>query len=245
VSLIVLLVGAALVTAVLSAMAGMGGGTILIALMFALGMHPAMALPLHAGVQFASNATRSVAYGAYVHWRALGLFALTAVPGPFLVAPWVVDANPDWIRLILAVFVVFAVWPSWAQRLKIHGRVGLLTAGAIAGVIGPVVGATGMLVAPFFLRDDWRKEQIIATLAVAQSGSHLLKIGAFSLNGFDVFERLDLLLPMAGAALIGTLIGRRLSGVFSERGFRQAVRAIMIVLALRLAWTGLAGLFAV
>ena len=109
--------------------------------------------------------------------------------------------------------------------------------------LGPVVGATGLLVAPFFLRDDWRKEQIIATLAVAQAGSHLLKIGAFSLSGFNVFARLDLLLPMALAALLGTLVGRRLHGVFSERGFRLAVRAVMIVLALRLAWDGLGGLW--
>ncbi|MES1946941.1 hypothetical protein C84B14_06316 [Salinisphaera sp. C84B14] len=238
-----LLVAAAFVTAVLSGMAGMGGGTLLIALMFALGMQPALALPLHAGVQFAANASRSVAYGRHVRWPALALFALTAVPGPFLVAPWVVDANPDWIRLTLALFVALAVWPSWAARLKIHGRGGLLAAGAIAGVLGPVVGATGMLVAPFFLRDDWRKEQIIATLAVAQTGSHLLKIGAFSLNGFNAFARLDLLVPMAVAALLGTLVGRRLHGVFSEHGFRQAVRAIMIVLALRLAWDGLAGLW--
>ena len=100
-----LLVAAAFVTAVLSGMAGMGGGTLLIALMFALGMQPALALPLHAGVQFAANASRSVAYGRHVRWPALALFALTAVPGPFLVAPWVVDANPDWIRLIMAVFI--------------------------------------------------------------------------------------------------------------------------------------------
>lgn len=139
--LTVALVAAALVTATLSGMAGMGGGAILIAVMFAIGMPPALALPLHAGVQLASNASRSIVYSPHVRWGALGLFMLTAVPGPFLVAPLVVDANPDWIRLIMAAFIAMAVWPTWAQRLKIHGRGGLLAAGAIAGVVGPVVGA--------------------------------------------------------------------------------------------------------
>lgn len=240
--LTVALVVAALATATLSGMAGMGGGAILIAVMFAFGMPPALALPLHAGVQLVSNASRSVAYGRYVRWPALGLFMLTAVPGPFLVAPLVVDANPDWIRLIMAGFIAMAVWPSWAQRLRIHGRAGLLVAGAIAGIVGPIVGATGILVAPFFLRDDWRKEQIIATMAVAQAAGHLLKIGAFSLNGFNAFARLDLLVPMAIAALVGTLIGRRLVGVFSEAGFRRLIRALMLVLSAKLAWDGLSGL---
>ena len=238
------LVVAALVTATLSGLAGMGGGAVLIAVMFALGMPPALALPLHAGVQLASNASRSVVYSPHVRWGALGLFMITAVPGPFLVAPLVVDANPDWIRLIMAVFIAMAVWPAWAQRLRIHGRGGLLAAGAIAGVIGPVVGATGILVAPFFLRDDWRKEQIIATMAVAQASGHLLKMAAFSLNGFNVLARLDLLVPMAIAALVGTLIGRRLVGLFSEARFRQMIRAVMLVLAVKLAWDGLAGLLA-
>ena len=242
--LIVALVAAALVTATLSGMAGMGGGAILIAVMFAFGMPPALALPLHAGVQLASNASRSIVYGPHVRWGALGLFMLTAVPGPFLIAPLVVDANPDWIRLIMAVFIAMAVWPTWAQRLKIHGRVGLLVAGAIAGVVGPVVGATGILVAPFFLRDDWRKEQIIATMAVAQASGHLLKMAAFSMNGFNVLARLDLLVPMAIAALIGTLIGRRLVGLFSEHSFRYMIRILMLVLSVKLAWDGVAGLLA-
>lgn len=238
----VALTAAALLTSTLSGVAGMGGGAILIAVMFAFGMPPALALPLHAGVQLASNASRSVAFGRSVHWRGLGLFMLTAAPGSFLVAPLVVDADPDLIRLIMAVFLAVAIWPAWAQRLKIHGRIGLLVAGAIAGLVGPVVGATGILVAPFFLRDDWGRRQIIATMAVAQAGGHLLKIAAFSVNGFNAFERLELLVPMAIAALVGTLIARRMAGLVSEAGFRTLVRAIMLVVSIRLAWDGLAGL---
>lgn len=240
-----LLIAGALATATLSGLAGMGGGTILIALMLALGMSPVLALPLHAGVQLAANGSRSLAYVRHVHWRGLGWFMLAGVPGPFLLAPWVVAVDPDWIRLIMAVFVALAVWPAWASRMKIHGRAGLIAAGAIGGVFGPIVGATGMLVAPFFLRDDWRKEQVIATLAVAQASSHLLKIAAFSASGFNALARVDLLVPMALAALVGTLIGRRLVGLFSEARFRQVVRVIMGLLAVRLAWDGITGLCAV
>lgn len=238
------LIAAALVTATLSGTAGMGGGALLIGTMFALGMAPALALPLHAGVQLASNASRSLAYLPHVRWRALALFMILGVPAPFVVAPWVVGAEPDVIRLIMAAFVGLSVWPAWARRLRIHSRVGLVVAGGIAGMIGPIVGANGILVAPFFVRDDWRKEEIIATLAVGQSAGHLLKIAAFAANGFDVFGRLDLLVPMAIAALAGTLIGRRLVGLFSEHTFRTFVGAIMLVLAIKLAYDGVVGLMA-
>jgi len=239
---VVLLTVAALLTAILSGMAGLGGGAILIALMFALGMPPALALPLHAGVQLGSNASRSVVYAPHIRWRALGLFLLAASPGPFLMAPLVVDANPDWIRLIMALFVALGIWPAWAARLRMHGRFGMLAAGTISGVVGPLVGATGILVAPFFLRDDWRKEQIVATMAFAQMCGHGLKIAAFSLNGINVFARLDLLIPMLIAAIIGAVIGRQLVGLFSETRFRQLFRLILLILSLKLAWDGASGL---
>ncbi|ROO25218.1 hypothetical protein SAHL_14750 [Salinisphaera orenii YIM 95161] len=239
---VLLLTIAALATAVLSGMAGMGGGAILIGLLFATGMAPALALPLHAGVQLSSNASRSLVYGRHIRWSALGLFMLTAAPGPFLVAPWVVAADPDWIRLLLGLFILATSWPGWAAHLRMHGRVGLLVAGAIAGVSGPVVGGVGVLVAPFFLRDDWRREEIIATMAVAQMLGHALKIAAFSANGFNVLARLDLLVPMVVAAALGAVIGRRLVRYVSERRFRQLCRAILVVLALKLAWDGLAGM---
>ena len=164
------------------------------------------------------------------------------MPSPFIVAPWVVDANPDVIRLIMAAFVALSVWPAWASRLRIHGRAGLVVAGAIAGVFGPIIGANGILVAPFFVREDWRKEEIIATLAVGQSVGHLVKITAFSVSGFDVLARLDLLVPMAIAAIAGALIGRRLVGLFSEHTFRLFIRAVMLVLSARLAYDGVGGL---
>lgn len=233
---------ASLVTAILSSMAGMGGGMILIGLLYAVGLAPALALPLHAGVQMVSNGSRAAAYAPYIRWRALGLFLVGAVPLPFLVAPWVASANPDVLRLVMAVFIALGIWPVWARYLRLHGRAGLLIAGVIAGVMGPLVGGVGVLVAPFFLRDNWRKNHIIATMAVGQTCAHGVKIAAFSLNGYNVFARLDLLVPMALAAAVGALIGRRLGGLFSERVFRIVFRTILLALAAKLAWDGLAGL---
>ena len=49
---------------------------------------------------------------------------------------------------------------------------------------------------------------------------------------------------MAIAVVIGTLIGRKLVNVFSEDNFRIVFRTLLAMLALKLAWDGLHGLFA-
>ena len=85
---------AAYFTATLSGIAGIGGGTILIGIFYAVGLAPAVAVPLHAVVQLISNGSRTVAYFRHVQWRAALWFMLGALPAPFVIAPWV--ANSRW-----------------------------------------------------------------------------------------------------------------------------------------------------
>lgn len=238
----VILIAASLVGGTLSAMTGLGGGTFLIAVLYAVGLTPTVAVPLHAGVQMVANGTRTLAYLRHVNWRGLGLFLVGAVPSPFLVAPLVVRADPDIVRLLMAGFLLLALVPGWIRRIRLHGPAGMVAAGVIAGGAGMVVGATGPLIAPFFMRDDWSKETVIASIAVCQTLSHLLKIVAFAGYGFSLLDQWTLLLPMCVAVIVGTLLGRRLVGVFNERGFRIAFNAILLLLALRLAWDGISGL---
>lgn len=240
--LAVILTGVALAAATLSGMTGLGGGTLLIAALYAAGLAPTVAVPLHAGVQLVSNGARTLAYVAHVDWRALGLFLVGAVPSPFLVAPLVVRADADALRLLMAAFVLLALVPGWVQRIRLHGPVGMVIAGVIAGGAGMVVGATGLLIAPFFLREDWSKEKVIASIAVCQTLAHLLKIAAFASHGFVLLDELALLLPMSAAVIVGTLLGRRLVGLFDERVFRLVFRTILLLLAARLAYDGATGL---
>lgn len=240
--LIAVLTTVALLTAVLSGMMGIGGGTILIAVMYAVGLPPVVAVPLHAAVQMVSNGSRTIAYLSHVRWSAFGWFLLGAVPAPFVMAPLVASANPNMVRLLMAAFILVALWPQWLQRIRLHGRTGMIVAGGLAGGVGSVVGASGPLISPFFLREGWAKEQVIATLAVCQSVAHGLKIIAFASLGFVVFEQWPLLLPMALAVIAGTIIGRLLIGRFKESAFRATFRALLMLLALKLIWDGVNGL---
>lgn len=240
--LIIILTLSALLAATLSGITGLGGGTILIAVLYAVGLLPAVAVPLHAGVQLVSNASRTLAFFRYVDWPSLRWFLLGAVPSPFLVAPYVVDANPDWIRLGMAAFILIALWPRLLSFIHMHGPLGMVVAGVLASGVGMIVGATGMLIAPFFLNPLWEKQRVIASLAVCQTFAHLLKIAAFASVGANVFEHWHWLLPMCLAVIAGTWLGKRVHGQLDERQFQWLFRSILALLAIKLAWDGCIGL---
>ena len=78
-------------------------------------------------------------------------------------------------------------------------------------------------------------------MAVGQACGHAAKIVAFSLAGYSVLARWELLVPMVAASIAGTLIGRRLNEHVPEHVFRVVVRAILIALALKLGVDGFRG----
>lgn len=238
------LVAAGVGTATLSGITGIGGGTVLIAVLYAIGLTPAVAVPLHAAVQLVSNGTRTFAYMRDVEWRAAGWFLLAAVPAPFLVAGFVAQANVDVIRLLLAVMILISIAPSGATGPRLSKRGAYLLAGLLTGSLGMFVGATGLFVGRLFLRPEWDKKTVVGTLALCQTLGHLLKILAFATVGFGVFERPELLWPLVASVIVGTFLGRWLHDRVSENAFRRAFRWILVILALKLAVDGALGLLA-
>ena len=231
-------------TAVLSGVAGIGGGTVLIGVFYALGLAPSVAVPLHATVQFTSNFTRTLAFLKHVEWRAAGWFLLTALPTPFFVAPYVAAANVNVILLLLAGLILTSLVPArdGGEPLKLVPAV--LLAGFLNGTLGMFVSATGLFVGRLFLRPEWSKETVIATLAMTQTLGHLLRVLAYASVGFAVTTQLDVLVPLLVATVAGTFAGRKLHDFLDESRFRTLFKAILVVLSAKLIYDGVTGLLA-
>jgi uncharacterized membrane protein YfcA len=230
-------------TAALSGVAGLGGGTILIATLYAVGLTPAVAIPLFSVVQFVSNLTRTLSYLRHVEWRALGWFALTGVPTPFLVAPLVVNAEVAWIQILLGLLILISLRPTRPDHTPMGPRRAFALAGLLNGTIGMFVGATGLFVGRLFFRPEWRKETIVGTLAATQALGHVLKVAGFATIGFALSQHLDLLLPLVAAVILGTLAGRRLHNRLPEATFRRLFQLILAVLSTLLIINGVRGLW--
>ncbi|MDD3763005.1 MAG: sulfite exporter TauE/SafE family protein [Nevskiales bacterium] len=241
-TLTLILTVAGFLTATLSGVAGLGGGTVLIGIFYAMGMAPAEAVPLFAAVQFVSNSSRTLAYTRHVEWRAAGWFLLAAAPATFLVAPFAVHINADIVRLVLAGLILASLAPGRASGEPMAPRKAFFWAGALNGVLGMFVGATGLVVGRLFFRPDWRKETTIGTLALTQMLGHGLRVLAYGVVGFNALERPLLLLPVCVAVIAGTAFGRRLNGRVSEAQFSMLFKWILVILSLKLAFDGVRGL---
>ncbi|MGH8443345.1 MAG: TSUP family transporter [Nevskiaceae bacterium] len=229
-------------TAALSGVAGLGGGTILIGVLYALGLAPTVAVPLFAAVQFVSNLSRTVAYFRHVEWRAAGWFLLTAAPAPFLVAPFVASANVNVVLLLLAGLILVSLIPSRDGGEPIAQTPAVLLAGFLNGTIGMFVGATGLFVGRLFLRPEWNKETVIGTLALTQTLGHLMRVLGYASAGFWVAQGNEMLLPLMAAVIAGTLAGKALNQRLPEALFRRLFKAILVVLSLKLIYDGATGL---
>ena len=105
---------AALLTSALTAVAGLGGGIILLTLLL-LYFEPVVALPLHGAIQLVSNALRTVIQRRFVEWPIVTRFALLLIPAG-LIGLRVVTALPaEVVRAAIGVFALVATW--WPRAL--------------------------------------------------------------------------------------------------------------------------------
>jgi uncharacterized membrane protein YfcA len=230
-----LLAATAFATSVLSAIVGMAGGITLLAVML-LFFDPLVAVPLHGIVQLVSNSSRTVAQRSHVRWDIVWRYALPLLPLGWLGLLLAESISPDVARLIIGVFVLVATWrPAWIlvgthpENSDPHRR--FFGLGAVVGVVNITVGATGPLIAPFFLNLGWTRFALIGTKAACQAAGHLAKIVVFGIAGFAFGNWLGLLAILSLCVVGGTAFGTRLLGGVSERAFIVLYRAVLTLIA--------------
>ena len=231
---VLVLVLACLATATVSAILGMAGGVTLLGVMTALLPAPVV-VPLHGIVQLASNWTRTWAFRHHVRWPIFFAFMAPAVGGVALAASIWADLELTWFRAWVGLFILaFLVWRQYKPTLRNPPIWSYAVLGLAAGLLAIFVGATGPFLAPFFLRDDFENEEVIATKAVCQTWLHLLKIPAFLALSFDYRPYLALLLALVVAVIGGTYFGKHLLSRISKERFIVWFQLVLALLAVYL-----------
>ena len=234
---VALLCGVAFATAMLSAMVGLAGGTVLLAVML-LFFEPAAAVPLHGVIQLLSNGTRTLVQGRHVAWSVVGWYSLF-LPPLALAGARVALAMPATLgTTLIGVFVLVATLrPGWL-RVRPAGARGearrFALLGGAAGFLGSLIGAVGPLVAPFLLHLGLSRRGVVGTAAACQTAGHLAKIAAFGWVGFSYRQHLGLLMAMSMLVIAGTMAGSRLLDRVDETLFARVYRTVLVLVALRL-----------
>jgi uncharacterized membrane protein YfcA len=230
---------AAFATAVLSAIVGMAGGITLLAVML-LFLEPLVVIPLHGAVQLVSNSSRTFIQRAHLRWDIIGRYSVLLLPMGF-VGLWLARGlPPDAMKMLIGVFVLAATWAPGLLLLGTHPeetnperRFFLL--GGVVGVVNMAVGATGPLIAPFFLNLGLTRFALIGTKAGCQMLGHLAKLVVFGIAGFAFQDWIPLLVLLSACVIAGTWAGSQLLTRVSEVWFVWIYKAVLTLIAVRLA----------
>lgn len=215
---------------------GIGGGGLLLAVMASL-LPPAALIPVHGVIQLGSNVTRAALLLPHVHWPPLAGFTLGSLVGVAAGGLVVVELPGAVVQIGVGLFVIWSVLrspPKWLSTLP------WLT-GAISSFLTMFFGATGLFVANFTKSLTLPRQSHVATHASLMTVQHGLKVAAFALLGFSFGPWLGFIVLLTLAGFAGTLAGRVVLVRLSDNGFKRALDVILILISLRLIWTGITG----
>ena len=233
-----ILAAAAFATSILSAVVGMAGGITLLAVML-LFLEPLAAIPLHGVIQLVSNSSRAAIQRRHVDVGILLRYSALLVPMGW-VGIHLANALPAAaMRVMIGIFVLVATWfPGWlllgTHPEETNPSRRFLVLGGVVGVLNMTIGATGPLIAPFFLNLGLDRRALVGTKAACQSLGHLVKIALFGVAGFAFGPHLALLVTAGACVVAGTWLGSRILERVSERLFRRLYVGVLTAIALRL-----------
>ena len=238
---LVIITVAAFVTAILSAVAGLGGGIVLLAVI-AQFHAPVIAIPIHGGIQLVSNGSRATILRSHINWGAVARSSILLFPAALLGVLVATNVPEDATRVVLGLFVLVVTWrPSllkWRGEQRPPDNV-LVGVGAVSGFLSATVGASGPFTSPFFRLFTATHTAFVATAAASQVIGHASKLGAFVTEGFSVSDHLGVMTLGAAAVSAGSLVGTRLLGKLDESQLATILKAVLTILALRLIIEGL------
>ena len=230
-----LIIGGVFVTSVMSGLAGMAGGVVLLALLVVT-LPTSSAMIMHGMIQTMANGSRVWFIREHMQWHLMPMYFLgVALVGTLF---WLTQLS--WSAPVILIAIGLIAWlPVLLPR-----RIGLdITRQPIALLCGIVVtaaqllaGTSGPLLDVFYLKSNLNRFEVVATKAFTQAVGHIVKVGYFiwlttvleqELHEFVAFGFLVLVLVVA---LLGTKLGTYLLRRINEVAFRKMSTVLILVL---------------
>lgn len=228
-----ILITAAITTAVISGIVGMAGGVILQAIMLTI-LPATIIVPIHGAVQLVSNSSRTLFLARHVH-KPIALYFLIGTPiGAYIGYKLLLYVHiPEWILLASVGMLLYIAFKPKRLPLIHIPFWAFLPLGIIISGLANLIGATGPLQAPFFIRDDLSKEEIVATKAACQTITHLSKIPTYIALSFNYADYASLIIFLSIGVIIGTKIGVTLLKKIDREKFMIIIKIACVLLSVR------------
>jgi uncharacterized membrane protein YfcA len=227
------LVGAAIVvSSFLSGVFGMAGGMVLIGVLLVF-FDVATAMILFSIIQIAANGWRAAQWWGFVRWDIFWRYCLggaVAFAGLRFIE-FIPEKALVYLLLGLTPFAVDVVPKTWRPDIEWRG-VPFVT-GIFTTIIQFISGVGGLFLDIFFQRSRLDRKTTLATKAVVQTASHILRLVYFvSLTGFgSALAPLPVFIAIA-LAIGGTMLAPDVIERMSDDGFRQWTRVVIYTICI-------------
>ncbi|MEV6412611.1 sulfite exporter TauE/SafE family protein [Kribbella sp. NPDC051718] len=230
----VLLILASFGTALLSAVAGFGGGVLLLPVFVAV-FGPRDAVAVLTVAQLASNGSRVWFNRHEVDRRLVMIFAVGAVPAAVVGALLLTSAPLQALTRVIGLFLLaMVVWRRVRPDAARAGDRGFAALGAASGFGSALVGSVGPMVAPFFLARGMVRGAYIGTEAASAVVMHLTKLVVFGAAAVLTWHTGLIGLALAPAAAGGAWVGKRVLDRLPVNVFAILVEAGLVISGLLL-----------
>lgn len=252
----------ALFTAIFSAVFGVAGGMMLFVLLTLL-LDAKNAVPMHAIVQLVSNFSRVILSLKHIKKAIVWRFVLLTPLGAYLGALIFEYTNPKMMEIVIgsAILAMLYLIPekntkpakktTGAEENKQENKQEntqnynfFILLGFLSSFLGMIVGVVGPFISPFFIRQNLKKEELVATKAACQGIVQLVKVPTFGFVVAFNYEQYSLLIGLlCVVTVLGTWIGKNLIHRISDKNYHLLEKIILTVLSLFMIGKAAKGLF--
>jgi uncharacterized membrane protein YfcA len=232
-------------TSFISGLFGMAGGMILVGVLLAY-FDVATGMVIFSIIQFAANGWRAVLWWRFVIWRIFFVYVTGAVLS---------FAAMRYIAIVpskASVYIGLGAMPFLIEVLPKHLRPNIEWRGVpfITGVLTTIIqlltGVGGLFLDIFFQKSMLDRKTTIATKAVTQTFSHVVRAVYFgSFVGIGDAVPLWTYVPAIALSIAGTTLAAQVLERMTDVGFRQwtrrvifTVSAIYLARGVMLIWSG-------
>jgi uncharacterized membrane protein YfcA len=235
---LLLLAAAGLFAGILTTIAGMGGGLLLV-LALSLVWGPGPALASTAVALLVGNIHRVSLFWGKVDRRIVGAFAVGAVPGALVGALFVVAVPERVVHVVMALLTALAVLRAM-NRLPWEPKPShLMPGGALIGTLTGAAGGAGVLAGPLFLAAGLEGEAYVASTSASAALMHAARVAGYGAGGLFTEEVAAYAAVLAVSIVTGNFAGKRLRAA-TERAPARSIETATLVVCVGLAIAGVA-----
>ncbi len=211
-----MMVIAGLAAGLITTVAGMGGGMMLVLFLSAWSADPLYAVAVTTPALLVGNAQRLWMFRRDLSWSVGGVFVGGALPGAFLGGFLAIAVPPLWIQIAMAGAAGVAV-AKHLGLLKIVIRSSVLAPAGFGIGVASTAGGAGLLAGPLLLSAGLSGSAYLATMSLSSLSMHAGRLLAFGAGGLVDRSLLGTAAVLAIAITVGNTAGRWVRQQVRER----------------------------